>query len=525
MNCSYDMEMGPLGINYLEFHYCSMAGWAWASCLVLAAWLVLLFYLLGNTADEYFSPTLSTLCTQFHIPFDVAGVTLLAFGNGAPDVFSSLASSSSGAMETGLNALLGGVMFVTTMVVGAVLVASTSPVVAIAPRAFCRDVLSLLVVVGLIILCVLEASTMYMAAFPLVYTIYVLLVVLPTCWAAPAPDDAHHGVLFAFWHAPQLFETSPPAYKFVTMTSTKPSTTMARQAFDGAIFDTYFGPSQETLAAPLLDESSDDVVSPPPRQTRWYGRWHRCSWRHVRYLLLDLPRELTIPMVVVRRNGWSRRRAALSVTTTSVFVLWLGGLLDAHPRVYLAVVSASFGLSLAVYVGTYHRTAPTSRSLIMGFYALGFVACVAWIYGLAAELVSVLAAVGHITTLPPSVVGLTILSWGNSIGDWSTNVAIARGGCPEMALAGCFGGPVFNLLIGLGLPMLLARLASMTSRTHVPWDVHCKVSLGFLVLSLVSTLSVVALSRFQCPRWYGKVLFGMYMAYTSVHLILLLHAP
>ncbi|EQC32842.1 hypothetical protein, variant [Saprolegnia diclina VS20] len=430
-------------------------------------------------------------------------------------------------METGLNALLGGAMFVTTMVVGAVLVASTSPFVAIAPRAFCRDVLSLLFAVGLIILCVLEASTMYMAAFPLVYALYVLLVVLPTCWATPSPKDDHHGVLFAFWHAPQLFETSPPAYKFVTMTTiTQASTTPApSQAFDGAIYDTYFGSSEDTLASPLLDETSDEVASPPPRPPG--RRWHwrrvpRLHWRHVRYLLLDLPRELTIPMVVVRVNGWSRRRAALSVTTTSLFVLWLGGLVDARPHRLVAVLSCCLGLSLAVYVGTYHRTAPTSRSLIMGFYTLGFVACVAWIYGLAAELVAVLAAVGHITTLPPSVVGLTILSWGNSIGDWSTNVAIARGGCPEMALAGCFGGPVFNLLIGLGLPMLLARLASMTSTTHVAWDVHCKVSLGFLVLSLVCTLSVVAFSRFQCPKWYGKVLFGVYLLYTSVHLLLLL---
>jgi solute carrier family 24 (sodium/potassium/calcium exchanger), member 6 len=43
-----------------------------------------------------------------------------------------------------------------------------------------------------------------------------------------------------------------------------------------------------------------------------------------------------------------------------------------------------------------------------------------------------------------------VLAWGNSSGDLVTNLAVSRAGYPNMALAGCFGGPLFNLLIGLG---------------------------------------------------------------------------
>ena len=50
---------------------------------------------------------------------------------------------------------------------------------------------------------------------------------------------------------------------------------------------------------------------------------------------------------------------------------------------------------------------------------------------------------------PPwvQVLGLTVLAWGNSIGDFSTNMAMARKGLANMALTACYAGPVFNLLV------------------------------------------------------------------------------
>ena len=46
------------------------------------------------------------------------------------------------------------------------------------------------------------------------------------------------------------------------------------------------------------------------------------------------------------------------------------------------------------------------------------------------------------------VLGLTVLAWGNSIGDLSTNMAMAKKGLANMALTACYAGPVFNLLVG-----------------------------------------------------------------------------
>jgi sodium/potassium/calcium exchanger 6 len=52
-------------------------------------------YNLSTTADQYTSSSLELITLKFGLSESLAGVTLLAFGNGAPDVFSSIAALQS----------------------------------------------------------------------------------------------------------------------------------------------------------------------------------------------------------------------------------------------------------------------------------------------------------------------------------------------------------------------------------------------------------------------------------------------
>ena len=52
------------------------------------------FWVLGSTADAYLSPILAAISKHLKLSQSLAGVTLLAFGNGAPDVFASISASS-----------------------------------------------------------------------------------------------------------------------------------------------------------------------------------------------------------------------------------------------------------------------------------------------------------------------------------------------------------------------------------------------------------------------------------------------
>ena len=58
---------------------------------------------------------------KFHrLSHNIAGVTILAFGNGAPDIFSSLAGVGNDRPELVFGELFGAGMFVTTVVAGAI---------------------------------------------------------------------------------------------------------------------------------------------------------------------------------------------------------------------------------------------------------------------------------------------------------------------------------------------------------------------------------------------------------------------
>ena len=60
---------------------------------------------------------------------------------------------------------------------------------------------------------------------------------------------------------------------------------------------------------------------------------------------------------------------------------------------------------------------------------------------------------------------LTIIAWGNCLGDMTADVAMTKRGFGEMAITGCIAGPIFNVLIGLGLSMTISILKTSSPST------------------------------------------------------------
>ncbi|KAG7400795.1 sodium/calcium exchanger protein [Phytophthora boehmeriae] len=597
-----NMTLGPLSIDYVHLHYCSLAGLPLLSALLLLLWLALLFYFLGSTADGYFSPTLASLSDRLRVPHDVAGVTFLAFGNGAPDVFSAIAAYSSGVGEAGINELLGGAVFVSTVVVGAVAVASS---VHVQRWAFVRDVGALLASLLLLMLLTTTSSeedvgqtAVAALLFLALYGMYVASVVFPACVARYRAAEVEirdadmlkktSMMISAFWHAlsprgkdatsrVQRDEQVEHHYTFITRseaevqaderssqsgktsdngagkTCTKLNSNnyemsspkmMAGPRFSSRVFDDHFDVVEESLSSPLIaddertDMDNDDELVIPDwqRHLRWRWRLQRrvvrmissneplvCKLLYIPQALLVLVRDITVPLF--DDEAWSRPKASLAPITVPLLVALTSGYADTdisggkfsyHVPLWQVLLVVGFCLSGIVSFTTHRSHAPRSITSSSVLLTLAFVACVCWIYAVATELMALLVAVGYITRASNSLLGLTVLAWGNSVGDLITDVSVARAGFPQMAIAGCFGGPVFNVLLGLGLPMLYACIRGRSE--DLALDIHAWISLAFLFVSLTSSLLVFQRHKYRCPPWYGKLLMIYYFIYSLLNL-------
>ena len=118
--CS-DKASDAIHYNPIEFTYCTLNAQGSVPMLIVSMivqilFLLLWFYLLGSTAEDFFCPALEELTETLKMSPNVAGVTFLAFGNGAPDVFSNVAAFSRGDHDLGIAGLLGAGVFVTMYV-------------------------------------------------------------------------------------------------------------------------------------------------------------------------------------------------------------------------------------------------------------------------------------------------------------------------------------------------------------------------------------------------------------------------
>ena len=121
---------GTVLFNYYNLHFCVFPrALRWLSAILLFLWLCVVFSLLATTADNYFVTQLETLSAELKLSPTVAGITLLALGNSAPDVFSDLAAvKGAGDFDLALGELMGAAMFLTTIVLSAVIIVSTGGV-------------------------------------------------------------------------------------------------------------------------------------------------------------------------------------------------------------------------------------------------------------------------------------------------------------------------------------------------------------------------------------------------------------
>ncbi|XWS58223.1 hypothetical protein CRYUN_Cryun08bG0016200 [Craigia yunnanensis] len=469
-------------INYLSIHYCLFNEKFFLSIPFLSLLLLLDFYILIKTAQSHFSIVTTKLSSLLNLSPSMAAVTLLALGNGAPDVFASLHAVRTGHYRTGFGAILSAGTFVSAFVVG--FVAIYAAPFGVKPAPFIRDVL-----------------------FYLVGALFLFYVYLS-------------GEIFV-WQAVGFVGF----YMF----------------FVGFVFWMDFGTEREKDEKLILEK---EMVAEDCRlldkdceigEVEWslkgekeaFGIAGVCeitskAWEVPISFLL----KLTIPQT--SPSEWNRFYLSANIALCPLALLYAcdSFMPIDHPIVFLipntrfplwfVVLFASSSLAVLHFI----LEKEPAKSEQMPVVVMAFLMSVFWISTVSGELLNCLAALGSLLELPPALLGLTVLAWGNSVGDLVADVAVAKAGHPAMAMAGCFAGPMFNMLVGLGTALVMQTANVYPKAYLLHFHIGIIIAFVFLLLSLMGSLLVITWSRFRVPKFWGYCLVGLYIIFTLVSLII-----
>lgn len=170
-----------LGINYLHQYLCTDVKLRPLAFTGLLVWLVFLFSTLGISASDFFTPNLASIAQLLGLDENVAGVTLLAFGNGSPDVFSTFSAMRAGSGSLAIGELVGAASFIVSCVVGSMCIIKPFRV---HPRPFLRDVCFFAMAVAMMLVILWDGLIFPWEAGMLIglYLVYVFTVIVGTWW-------------------------------------------------------------------------------------------------------------------------------------------------------------------------------------------------------------------------------------------------------------------------------------------------------------------------------------------------------
>ncbi|XP_016361360.1 sodium/potassium/calcium exchanger 6, mitochondrial-like isoform X3 [Sinocyclocheilus anshuiensis] len=415
-------------------------------------WLFVLFLVLGLIASDFFCPNLSAISSTLRLTHNVAGVTFLALGNGAPDVFSAMAAFSH-------------------------------------PQTAGLAIGALFGYLGL-------------------YIAYVLTVIVSAYIYNRQKHQLNGSAQTSGREQGEILPSD--SYREIQSASI--------QAHDDGEYEPLLPYTQSTAQIFL------NAINPVDSRT-----WRRQHWSAKVLKVIKVPVEvlllLTVPVVDADKedHNWKRPLNCLHIITGPVVCVlsFQSGkygllLIEGEVPVWVLILCIGVFLSGIVFFTTTNERPPRYHFL---YSLLGFVVSMLWISTVASEIVSVLHLLGVVLSLSNTVLGLTLLAWGNSIGDCFADITIARQGYPRMAISACFGGIIFNMLFGVGLGCLLQIFQTNNVVMLEPEGMLCWVLSGALGLSLVLSFILVPLQCFHLSRVYGIFLLIFYIVFLLVALL------
>lgn len=92
-----------------------------------------------------------------------------------------------------------------------------------------------------------------------------------------------------------------------------------------------------------------------------------------------------------------------------------------------------------------------------------------------------------------------------------------------MGYSACFGGPMFNTLLGLGLTWTISALNHPNYQTKIRSSDMMPGCLAFLLCSLIASFVYLNIVGFIARKSYGFLLYSLYFTFIFINLLSEVH--
>ena len=508
--------------------------------LVLTVLLGLLFYLMYSISSDYLTPSLAHLSSACRMSPDMAGLTFLAFGNGAPDLFTALLGAED-APEMILGSSIGSGLFIFTVVFGLVIIFARDPAipqsnstamilsfpspkdassrVKIGRGTFWRNALMYGgCVVALAVFVFSRKIPLWQPLFLIVIFFVYLISSISAHYFLKPSSKKQHQAPEEEGHVPksesedpingsmQLLEIERRRYKLQQLSLT--------EQFRFAFIEVtewrelgLFGKSFWILTSPLrLILNLTILPLPDPTLIENAADRLLAQWIISR-LLITLN-----PFGSVLLLGWLSGAGEFIANRTDgiAWLIFIYCALTAFLVLMFHLGSAAISNPLSGSDRNWRTSLPLWLATIYSFTC-----CIAWIFAVSNELVAALSSLGLILGVSRTIMGCLVLAWGNSIGDLIADVALARNGAPQTAITAIFSGPVQNVLLTIGISFMAAAAQAPNQTiflSQLRGDVH--LSLALLAIVVCGCLVLIpGYFKYRIPRQFGVALVLLYVIY------------
>ncbi|GMI17266.1 hypothetical protein TrLO_g13409 [Triparma laevis f. longispina] len=520
-----DYCSGDSILNYQSWIECAGEDQTPFVILGLITWLCYLIMLLASTADNFFVIELQTLSTMLALSDDVAGVTLLALGNGAPDVFTAVVGLGQDDFQLALSDLMGGGIFINTVVLGSVILCTNKENLEVDKGPFLRDLgMYILCTSGIFFFCLDGVVTMMESlGFIFVYFAYIVIVLVSS---KSKVDETVTDIDALKLENPLIGSSSnDPVFDALmdgrdSLTSVGRESSVARDSLRQYSTNSH-APSHHShkIAAdddhilgfndvPELNE--DGILA----MVLWYAEYPVSVLRH-----------LSIPSA---DPFWCRKRRLFSALSpilglqlvilavfgvdgfTSTKLDWLGNV-----DLWLVTLLVSSTVSIVLWNFSNDEQQP---SFFLFSVMFAFLMSVVWLDLVANEVVAILETFGMLANISTSILGLTVLAWGNSVGDLVADTATAKAGQVKTAIATCFGSPLLSALVGLGLALTISTSSDGNLATSI--NTQNLVAIVTLLFVLFSSGITFWKYNFKPPRVFAYYLYAIYGFFMALSIAL-----